>query len=77
MYETKSRTELHFIILFVVASLMVWTYINYFNPVITEATCSDIAAASSNLRPDTKDIDPGMTYENIKLRCIQESLAAN
>ncbi len=74
MYKPENNNTHYFLIVIATASLIAWAFFTYYKPIIIEASCSDIAEGSSGLYAKRKEIyDPRFTYENLKVRCIEEA----
>ena len=61
-----------FLVIFAaLASLVGWAMIKKYKPVVLEAGCSEIAANSATLTMDS-EIDPGVSYNKTKDRCLYD-----
>ena len=72
--DKVSRTYLY--IVFITASLIGWITFLYSRPLIVETACSEIASRSKTFSSKQMILNPDNTYENLKLRCMNNSLSA-
>ena len=62
------------LLVLVVAVVIGWSVYTQYKPYLIEASCSEIAASSSNLINEEQEfLEPSNTYENIKRKCLRDS----
>lgn len=77
MYKPDRKSRIYLYVIFIVASLVGWFFFIYSKPLITETACSEIASKSTYFVSKRYQLDPENSYENIKSRCLEESLSKN
>ena len=69
------KNILYLLIFAATAFTIGWLFVNYFRPQIIERGCSEMAEKSSDvLFKDQEHLDPKYNYENVKARCLEDSL---
>lgn len=70
-----SASHTPFVILFLFASLVGWLLFRALRPLAIEKVCADIAAGTSGfIYRNRENYDPQYEYDNVKQKCINESL---
>jgi len=74
MFEPEHKSKWFLLLVFGVAMLVGWSVYNQYKPYLIQASCSEIAATSSNLIYKRNDIlESNHSYEYVKSKCIQDS----
>lgn len=74
MFEPEKKSHLYLLLVLVVAVVIGWSVYTQYKPYLIEASCSEIAASSSNLINEEQEfLEPSNTYENIKRKCLRDS----
>ena len=69
------KSILYLLIFAATAFTIGWLFINHFQPQIVERGCSEMAQKSSDiLFEDQGNLDPKYKYDNVKARCLEDSL---
>lgn len=75
MYEAENKSNIVYLVIFGAAlSLIIWAIFMRFRPLILEASCSEIASSSSNIVKGAHTLYPDSSFENVKSRCLEDSL---
>jgi hypothetical protein len=74
MYEPERGSKLYILLIAAVASLLGWSFFVFYKPMIIEASCSEIAATSSNLLFKNREKYTGeFSFYNVKSDCVLQS----
>ena len=69
------KSAFYFLLLVLFATALGFLFYNNYRPQIVERGCAEIAAQSSDLIfNNKKPNDPTYEYENVKQRCLEDSL---
>lgn len=69
------KSAFYLLVIAISALTIGWVFVNYLRPQIIERGCSEMAEKSSNvLFKDQEHLDPKYNYENVKARCLEDSL---
>ncbi len=74
MFEPEHKSHWYLIIALGIAVIIGWSIYSQYKPLIIKASCSEIAAKSSDLIYKNIDsFEPVYSYENINKKCIKDS----
>lgn len=74
MFEPDKKNHLYLLLVFVVAVVIGWSIYTQYKPLLIKASCSEIAANSSDLIKCENDLfDSSYSYNNIRKKCLEES----
>ncbi len=73
--QPPQKSPYYLLIILVLAFFMGWASLTFLRPMIIELGCSEIALKSSNFITNHNSPDIyRFSYENVKARCIEDSL---
>ncbi len=76
MSKTEHKSKIYFLILIGFALLIYLLFRVKYQPILIEASCSEIASFSSNLLGDRYSLDENeFSYNSIKNDCLKETLS--
>lgn len=75
-YDPPKKTSYFLLVLLLIATILAWASLTYLRPAIVDKGCMEIAIKTNNLsRFDIEDNSSKYRLDNIKARCLDESLS--
>lgn len=74
MFEPEHKSKFYLVFVLIVAIVIGWSIFTHYQPLIIQASCSEIAANSSNfIYKERELLDQTYSYDNIKTKCLRDS----